>query len=156
MIITAKDSIYKQSDLSKGVLLNLEIRDINTYYNRFEDSLNFVFGVFQNIDNELIPTSIIVLKIDKTTQRTGYVQMPDVNNTGDTTQAIEEYFEVNGNLDGVTVLDYGMPSVELAKTFFTGGSLDNSEIEPTNDLAKLWLLNTLKFDGQPIANNFKF
>lgn len=156
MIITAKDSIYKKTDLSKGVLLNLEIRDINTYYNRFEDSLNFVFGVFQNIDEELIPTSVIVLKLDKSTERTGYVLMPDENNTGDTTQAIEEYYASNGNLDDVTVIDYGMPSVELAKTFFTGGTLDNPEIEPVNELAKKWLLNTLKFDNQPLINNFTF
>lgn len=156
MIIKAKEAIYKREG-SNGVFLNLQIEDINTYYDRFDDALVFTFGVFQFIDGQRTFIQKLELMLNADTQRTGYVLLPDTEGTGDTGVPIEEYYAENGTLDGVTVLDYGVPSPELAKTFFTGGdSLDNPEIQPVNELAKEWLLNTLVFDGKKIKDNFEF
>ncbi|MDB0602176.1 hypothetical protein [Tenacibaculum maritimum] len=156
MKIISKNSVYKKSTITDGVYLNLEIHDINTYYNRFNNSLVLLFGVFQNIDDELIKVENIELIINEENQRTGYVVLPDTENTGDTNMPIEEYFLEHGNLDDVIILDYGVPSVELAKTFFNGGTFENPEIQPSNELAKIWLLNTVNFDGKPIVENFNF
>lgn len=157
MIIKAKETIYKRKG-SSSVLVNLQIEDINSYFDRFNNSLIVNFGVFQFIDNQRILVDNIQLVLTEDMKRTGYVLLPDEEGTGNTGRIIEEYFAEYGNLDGVVrVLDYGMPTPEIAKSFFTGGdSLDNPEIHPANDLAKEWLLNTIKFDGELIKENFEF
>ena len=156
MIIKAKNTIYRREDSTHGVLLNVEIKDINTYYNRFDNTLNFLFGVFHNVEGDSILIDEISLVLNDKNKRTGYVQLPDTEGTGDTNVDLEDYYADKGNFNGTIFVDYGLPSIEKAKTFFTGGTLENPEIMPVNSLAKEWLLNTLKFEGKKLKEEFEF
>jgi hypothetical protein len=66
------------------------------------------------------------------------------------------YIAENGMPEDYQMVDWGFPTYEAVLPNFTGGTLNEPELNLTNDFAKAWLKHNVFMKGEKVGVQFDF
>ena len=185
MKLRAKGGTYLSPQINQGSFAGAFVEDIAINHRRRDHYLSVTFGlsyeqdgkvhtlaksnlIFQGLESEIgIPgkTSNQESLVDIPNEQYDEAFIPDENTTQEEMEQkmnpfirhnLIEYLAANNELpEGANIVDYGFPTYEKVQEFFTGGDIDNPELQIANPIAVGFLLQKLIINSEPVGKQFE-
>lgn len=154
---------YESPKETEGTFFDVEIRDVKLEVSSKENylAIHFEMSHVKNSERKVIETAVLAFLGNEddevSSNRTTTISIPDPNQEGERLQVnMLDYFQEFGIPEDYKMVDWGYPTAEKAKQMFSGGTLQNPEVQLSDFFAQAWLLNTLVFKGQLVGVQFNF